>query len=105
MWKKLKNKIDKFCGICVESKDILHNAMNDEYMDDKFHAVDEKRLKELNREKLVAIARGFTQEDWEIIIGEAPIDICHDRIGRRLREAAEFEEKTRDMFKVFNGNM
>lgn len=103
MWKKLKKKVKGVAGKCVEANDILHNAMDSKYIEDKFYAVDEKRMKELNRERLISIAHGFTREDWEIIIGEAPIDICHNRIGKELKEAADYRKQTRELFKLFNG--
>ena len=83
---KFKTKFDELTEIekCLSDR---------EYFEKKFGkrktALD---ISELNRIELIRRARGLNKEEWEIIINEAPIELCHNRIGRELKEAKEFKK-------------
>lgn len=83
---KFKTKYDELTEIekCLSDK---------EYFEKKFGkkktALD---ISELNRIEFIRRARGLSREEWELIINEAPIELCHERIGRELQEAKEFRE-------------
>ena len=85
---KLKTKRDELTDLekCLSDKD---------YFEKKFGkkkepgAVD---ILEMGRVELIRRMRGLSREEWEIVINEAPIELCHERIGRELREAKEFKK-------------
>ena len=49
-------------------------------------------ISEMNRIELIRRMRGLSKEEWEIVINEAPIELCYNRIGRELKEAKEFRK-------------
>jgi hypothetical protein len=92
MWKKA---IDTFMAKCVEMNDLYKCLTDENYIDNKFkeinEKVDEAEMLKIEQEELVRRVRAFSKEDWEIVINEAPIELCHNRIGRELKEAKEFK--------------
>lgn len=90
MWKKLKNKIT---GKCEELNNLGKALADENYIHNKFNTMNEVTMLRLEKEELIARCHGFSKEDWEIIIGEAPIELCHNRIGRELSEAKAFKKR------------
>lgn len=97
MLKKLKNKFINKCeelnelGKCLADEEYIHNKLSNP-------VADKTTMLRLDREELIARCRGFSKEDWEIIINEAPIEFCHNRIGRELLKAKRIEQRGRAIF-------
>ena len=83
---KLKTKRDELTDLekCLSDK---------EYFEKKFgKKKSDVDILELGRTELIRRMRGLSKEEWEIVINEAPIELCHERIGRELKEAKEFKK-------------
>lgn len=90
MLERLKDKFKKKCDEISELEKCLSDK---DYMEKKFGKKKEnKAFAEINRTELIRRARAFSEEEWNIIINEAPIELCHERIGRELKEAVEFRK-------------
>ena len=81
----LKNKLKK-------TKEFSEHVADEKYISNKYSEVNKTAMIALERTELIARCHGFSREDWEIIINEAPIELCHNRIGRELKEAKEFRK-------------
>ena len=83
---KLKTKRDELTDLekCLSDK---------EYFEKKFgKKKEDKTFVEINRIELIRRMRGLSKEEWKIVIDEAPIELCYERIGRELEEAKEFKK-------------
>ena len=89
---KLKNKYGTLSelGQCLADKEYIHNKLGEASID--INERNEEKLKEANRNELIRRMRALSTEEWEIVLSEAPIEMCHERIGRELREAKEFKK-------------
>ena len=90
MMERLKEKFKTKCDELTEIEKCLSDK---EYFEKRFgKKKEDKKFGEINRIELIRRARALSKEEWEILIDEAPIDLCHDRIGRELKEANEFKK-------------
>ena len=92
MLEGLKNKFKNKCSELSELEKCLSDK---DYITKKFGDNKEKSdvdILELGRVELIRRMRALSKEEWKIVINEAPIDLCYDRIGRELKEAEEFKK-------------
>lgn len=90
MMERLK---DKFKTAIIEATELEKCLSDEDYFEKKFgKKKSDVDILELGRTELIRRMRGLSKEEWEIVINEAPIELCHERIGRELKEAKEFKK-------------
>lgn len=92
MFEELKNKVkSKYNNLAeigqrLADTEYIHNKLSDGNNEKA-----EPKMIELDRIELIRRMRALSKEEWEIVVNEAPIELCYERIGRELKEAKEFK--------------
>lgn len=95
MWRKIISKLRGAANAAKEFDEAIHN---EKYISEKFDELDADTMLRLDREELRRRCKGFSKQDWEIIISEAPVEMIHNRIGLELAEAKRFRKSVKEAF-------
>lgn len=103
MFEGLKNKVkSKYSNLAeigqyLADTEYIHNKLGDSNSDKV-----ERKMIELDRIELIRRMRALSKDEWDIVINEAPIELCYERIGRELKEAEEFKKSIGSAIDISN---